>query len=426
MFDMLWGMPNRTGAPGELVTIRGVELARTGRWATSTGVFDFTRADFEAAIGAEADPEVWEPPVKIGHTDPRFASLASMDGEPALGWVENLSLRDDEGGRSTLLGDLTGVPAALAEIIPSAYRRRSIELAFGVTTPSGRRHRAAVVGLALLGVTPPAIAGLADVLSTYGGDSTFSVAAAAATSTRAVVTGEETIEQRVAALELAMANGGPSPILPPTVTPGHTGPDVHPPAGGPPVALTDDRLREIHTMLADGDEAAALAALREGTPPAPTGETTPPATPPAPPAPPAEPTTPPAPPAEPGTPPAEPVAPEGAGTPVPVAASAPAGFTVIDTATAARMTELLDQERTRTREAHLANAARAGRVAPTAIATWREALDRDMVANAALLAAQPAVFPTFELGHAEGVAAASTADGTDDASWDAFYTSLGA
>lgn len=434
IFDMLWVMPTRTGAPGELVTIRDVELTRTGRWATSTGVFDFTREDFTAAMAAALDPEVWEAPVKIGHTDPRFgsddASMESMDGDPALGWVENLRIRDDGPGRSTLIGDLVDVPAALASIIPKAYKRRSIELAFGVRTPSGRSYKAAVVGLALLGVQAPAVAGLADVLKMYAGDSTFQIAAAAADSTHAVLFTDDSLEDRVARLEAGIHS--------PPASSRHTrADDPQPSPGGSPVPLTTDRIAEIQAMLAKGDDAAALEALR--------ADATPPAAPVAPAAPAAPaPVAPAAPVAgDPAVPPVAPVAPAPVApvagdpapapapvaaepTPVPVAAAVPVGFTVVDTATATRMTELLETERVRTREQHLASAARAGRIAPTAVATWREALDRDPVGNVALLAAQPGVFPTFELGHAEGVAAASSPDGVADADWDAFYAELGA
>jgi hypothetical protein len=141
------------------VTLPGVKIVRTGTWAASTGVTTITEEDLEDMVKASVDPNVDQAPLKIGHVDPNY------DGYPALGWVENL--RVDDG---VLIGDLVDVPAALAEVIPKAFRRRSAEIGWAVRTPEGEHYRATLMGLALLGKTPPAVKGLGDVLELYGID----------------------------------------------------------------------------------------------------------------------------------------------------------------------------------------------------------------------------------------------------------------
>ena len=145
--------------PADLVTIAGVELVAVGvEWPASTGLVTFTAEDLAAAVAAQDDPHLRTPVVKLGHTDPRF------DGEPAVGRVEHLRLSADG---MTMLGDLVGVPAWLAEVIESAYPSRSVEGAFNVRTAGGTRHRFIVEGLALLGVAKPALEHLADVKALY-------------------------------------------------------------------------------------------------------------------------------------------------------------------------------------------------------------------------------------------------------------------
>lgn len=471
--------PERTAAPGGLVTVPGVELARVGTWATSTGVFTFTLEDFAAAVAAEHDPEVWDAPIKIGHTDPRFSAL---DGEPALGWAANLRVEGDR-----LIGDLVNVPAALASVIPAAWPRRSVELAFDVSTPSGRKYKAAVIGVALLGVTPPAVAGLADVLKIYGGDSTFQVAAAASASTTTVLLADGfsdpiVVRALVAARAAVGALMGLPGVAPSFTTgliaaldavpshtaappPGHTVPGDHRPSGGPPMPpLTEQRVRELLQLEETADAEAALVRLRDAasagtTPPpgTPPGTTAPPApgttttapgapgtqpgtapgaTPPAPTAPatgaPAGTTPPPA--ADPAAPPAAPATapvPAMAGTPVPgqpglVTVDA-AAFATIQAQAAAGAAAAATLG-TQARETALAAAVTQGRLVPASIASWRAAWDAEVAAagaptnTQALLSALPQVFPVAELGGADPAAGDAVAD---DAAWGSFYSSLG-
>jgi hypothetical protein len=240
----------------------------------------FTLEDFAAAMAAEQDPEVWDAPVKLGHTDPRFAAL---DGEPALGWVQNLRVVGDR-----LRGDLVNVPAALASLIPTAWPRRSVEMAFDVHTPRGARYRAAVVGLALLGVTPPAVSGLADVLGMFEPDATYQVAASAAHGgVHGVLVLDDVPPQLAHVYAVARAQIGSLAALPgidpqfvarlaaevermpgmpgsaPLPAPaGHTVPRAFV-QGGPAVPLTDQRVREILNLEQTADTEAALVALRD-------------------------------------------------------------------------------------------------------------------------------------------------------------------
>lgn len=138
-----------------------VELLKIGQWPLATGTCTFTTEDLAAAVRAAQAPSVARPVIKLGHDDPRFT------GEPAVGFVDNLRLSEDG---STLVGDLCGVPAWLADIMPSAYPRRSIEGQFNYRDQAGIVHPFALTGLALLGVTPPAVGTLAtlrDVAALY-------------------------------------------------------------------------------------------------------------------------------------------------------------------------------------------------------------------------------------------------------------------
>ena len=133
-----------------LSNVPGVELARTGQWSASTGVSTITRDDLTAAVAAMDCPAVRDPIIKLGHTDPRF------DGEPAFGRITNLSVRN----ACSLVGDLTGMPGWLGPILASAYPSRSIEGGWNHRCAVGHVHQFVITGLALLGITEPAIGSL--------------------------------------------------------------------------------------------------------------------------------------------------------------------------------------------------------------------------------------------------------------------------
>ncbi|WP_037187884.1 hypothetical protein [Rhodococcus sp. 114MFTsu3.1] len=134
--------------------IRGVELAKVGRWEISTGTWDVSTADLESAVAAHAAGIGRRPVIRLGHIDPRF------DGTPGVGWVDGLRLAD--GGR-TLIGDLHGVPAWLAASMRSAYPSRSVEALQDVKAANGESYALVLTGLALLGATEPGIGTLKDL-----------------------------------------------------------------------------------------------------------------------------------------------------------------------------------------------------------------------------------------------------------------------
>jgi len=170
-------------------TVKGVELVKAGKWNGLNGPVELTEADLADAVAASKDPEVDHAVLKLGHIDPRF------DGQPAAGWVENLRLSDD---KRSLIGDLVDMPRQLADLLSDAFRRRSAELRRDVKTPSGKRYRAVLSGLALLGVQPPAVKGLSDVLQQYASEGTPGHE-------------DEATQQRIEALELSDGDTPPVP-----------------------------------------------------------------------------------------------------------------------------------------------------------------------------------------------------------------------
>lgn len=131
----------------------GVELAKVGTWDLAIGGrTTFTVEDFFDAVAASHDPDYGGMTIRPGHTDPRF------DGEPALGRVVNLRVAGN-----SLLGDLVDLPGWLTGRIAAAYPERSIEGYRNVTSPSGQKYGLVLTSLALLGVSPPAMKGLADL-----------------------------------------------------------------------------------------------------------------------------------------------------------------------------------------------------------------------------------------------------------------------
>lgn len=112
-----------------------------------TGSWNPTPEDLAAAVEAQSCSAVRRPIVKLGHVDTRF------DGEPALGWFENLRLAD---GGATLVGDQVTLPW-LHSVQAAAYPSRSVEGNYNHACGNGHRHKFVLTAVALLGVTPPAV-----------------------------------------------------------------------------------------------------------------------------------------------------------------------------------------------------------------------------------------------------------------------------
>lgn len=150
----------------------GVELARVGTWPAATGPWTASTQDFASAIAATACPAVRRPYVRIGHFDGRFRG----DGEPALGWVENLRLTD---GGNTLVGDVVGMPGWLDGVLASAYPDRSVEGVYNRRCQLNHVHPFVLDGLALLGVTRPGVGTLKPIGGIDDVRALFDVAATA-------------------------------------------------------------------------------------------------------------------------------------------------------------------------------------------------------------------------------------------------------
>lgn len=144
-----------------LVTLPGIELATIGQWDLASGRTTFTRDDLAAAIGAVECPAVRRPALKLGHSEPTPKGQKRWDGEPAIGWIENMELAQSG---TMIIGDYSGVPAWLGEIMSSAYPDRSIEACRNFTCQIGHVHDFVITAVALLGVTPPGI-GVLDSIS---------------------------------------------------------------------------------------------------------------------------------------------------------------------------------------------------------------------------------------------------------------------
>ncbi|MDR5711411.1 phage protease [Nesterenkonia flava] len=152
------------------VTIANVELLKTGTWQASTGEVTITRDDLQNIVTAFEARTLPLAVIKIGHTDPRFEN-PDWDGEPAYGQVDNLRIVDTETG-STLVGDYINVPAELAQKLPSAYPQRSVEIDWQVELRNEKdevveSYPVVMTAVSLLGATPPAVKGLADVHAAF-------------------------------------------------------------------------------------------------------------------------------------------------------------------------------------------------------------------------------------------------------------------
>lgn len=153
-----------------LVTIPNVELVTVGQWNASTGPAEFTVEDLEAIVAALDDPAIHDPRLRIGHTAPSASPDESAGGfadQPAFGRFTNLRLNAT---RTSIVADAVGVPAWLAEILPSAFPSRSVEVYWNVTTAVGRTHRAVMTSVALLGVSMPAVETLEDLQLAFGAE----------------------------------------------------------------------------------------------------------------------------------------------------------------------------------------------------------------------------------------------------------------
>lgn len=145
-----------TASPVTAAELRGIELARPGRWKLASGPMTVTKQHLIDAARYAQRKAARPGYVKIGHNDPRFAP---GDGEPALGWVHNVRYAEDERGPK-LVGDIHDMPDWLAAAAPTAWPDRSIEGWADFTDEDGEKYALVVDGVALLGVTPPGMSSI--------------------------------------------------------------------------------------------------------------------------------------------------------------------------------------------------------------------------------------------------------------------------
>ncbi|WP_188188045.1 phage protease [Nonomuraea sp. SYSU D8015] len=152
-----------------LASLPGVELVQAGQWDLSTGRVTFSRDDLASAVAAVDCPAVRRPVLKLGHAEPDPDEHGMRwDGEPAVGWIDNMMLADSG---NTVVGDYVGMPGWLRDILPSAYPDRSIEAVFDHKCQLGHTHPFVITAVSLLGVVPPGVGtlrSLQDVAALYG------------------------------------------------------------------------------------------------------------------------------------------------------------------------------------------------------------------------------------------------------------------
>lgn len=134
--------------------LKNVELMRPGTWKLATGNQTFSEQHLHDAARFAQRTGARPSPVKIGHTDPRFTG----DGEPALGWLGNLRVEDNNG--PVLMGDITGMPDWLAAAAPTAWPDRSVEGWMDYQDDTGETFAFIVDAVALLGVQPPGVSSI--------------------------------------------------------------------------------------------------------------------------------------------------------------------------------------------------------------------------------------------------------------------------
>lgn len=153
----------------QLTTVHDVQIVKTGiEYPLSSGPCTFTPEDLADAVAAQSDPAIPQPRTWIGHPDDKRIhgerTPGPASGEPALGKVTDMRLTEDG---QCIVGDLTGTPLWLANILSSAFPSRSIEGRFNVKTPTGKSWRLVITGLALLGVVWPGVSTLEDIAALY-------------------------------------------------------------------------------------------------------------------------------------------------------------------------------------------------------------------------------------------------------------------
>lgn len=412
-----------------MATIRDVELVSVGDHAASTGRTKVTPADLDSMLAAQLDGLVDHAPIKLGHVSSLNDAIG--DGAPAYGWVKPTRIGPRKlDGVPTLFGDLVAMPDLLAAVAPTAYRRRSVEIAWNVKTPAGKTYPALVYAVALLGETPPAVKGLADLVSTYA----HATDQEPDRSTVYLVDGLEAKVDAVAMLSAARDAGASTAVVdaiaaaagasdtadvPPPVADDVNDETTSPPAAPAPPAeritmtVTDEQLRKLLKIEEGKDLDEAVAELLKDPTPEETaaaaaavaGAT---------------------PPAVPAATPGVDTVPAGTATTPPELVGA-GGVATLSAETLASLQRDAAWAQGKRRDEVLDNAIRAGKISPAERSAFAAQLEANEEGTTALITALAPRFAVSELGAA--TAGEVTTTGPSDEAWDEFnkttFTGLG-
>ena len=148
-------------------TLFNQELFSTGKWNGDK----YTEGDLDAMVSAFHSLPI-KVPVKLGHTEAQ-KWFGQEDGAPALGWVENVKRIGKK-----LVGDLVGVPDAIAQLIANRnYRTKSAEIFWNLVDPEGQKWPRALKAVSLLGADLPAVTNLNDLATVLMSNSTYTATA---------------------------------------------------------------------------------------------------------------------------------------------------------------------------------------------------------------------------------------------------------
>lgn len=142
-----------------------VEVFAVGTW----NGYPFKKEDLEKMVESYSilnGEGVLDAPLKFGHNDEQ----PMTDGYPALGWIDELFIKDGEDKKPKLWARFVDVPEIVYKAAQSKrYRKVSIELEFDVNH-KGRMFPYVITGIALLGADLPAVNTLADLNAYMGRD----------------------------------------------------------------------------------------------------------------------------------------------------------------------------------------------------------------------------------------------------------------
>lgn len=149
--NSMWERKDHDREEPDVADLRDVEIFASGRW---NGV-EYDEQDLDEIVtNFEKLREIHNIPLKLGHNDKQPLT----DGQPALGWVDNLRRVGDK-----LVADFFHVPKVIKDLIKAKkFRKVSIELLTRVKH-MGERYNNVLDAVAILGADAPAVNTLDDL-----------------------------------------------------------------------------------------------------------------------------------------------------------------------------------------------------------------------------------------------------------------------